>query len=178
MNYKNRHFHSIVVHSVVAFSPLAFFAFICYKTDITFLMMSNREWKFLMLFSLFFLFLLAIPSTISGVFETNKMYPKWHKTHKMKLFLSLTLIILVFFLLYLDIQNTQLNLFCLFLILVIVFFLSFYGLKITLGRQSFAKTSYVPDFFNNTNRKDILNEAEEYVIEKPKRIDFFDLGEE
>lgn len=178
MNYKNRHFHSIVVHSVVAFSLLAFFSSIFYKTDTAFLMMSTSEWKFLTIFSLFFLLLLAVPATISGIAETNKMYPKWHNTHKIKLFLSLILIILAFFLLCLDFQNVQFSIFFSFLILIVVFFLSFYGLKITLGRQSLARTSYVPDFFNKTNKKDIIDEAEKYIKEKPKRLDYFDLGEE
>ncbi|GAB4434562.1 MAG: hypothetical protein OHK0040_05560 [bacterium] len=62
--------------------------------------------------------------------------------------------------------------------IVVIFFLSFYGLKITLGRQSLAKTSYIPDFFNKEKPVDILKEAGEYIKEKPKRVDFFDFGEE
>jgi len=181
MNYKSRHFHSIIVHVTTAFALLAAISFYCWSMDITFLMMKASEWRLLTLISLFVLFLTSFPAAVSGVFETNKMYPVWHKTHKIKLTLS----VLIFVLSLIEIvailklyDGVLLGLSVYFINNIIVLMLSYYGLKITLGRQSFAKTSYTPDFFNKEKPYDILDEVRGYIKEKPKRVDFFDLGEE
>lgn len=181
MEYKNRHIHSILVHPVIAFALMASLSRYCYVNNISFLMMRNKEWYFLELFSLFLLFIISIPATLSGVFEISKMYARWHNSHKIKLILSLSLILLSCFrliILFLGDVSAFLNVSIYSLLIVIVFFLSYYGLKITLGRQSLGKTSYEPDFFKKNAPVDILKEAEVYVMEKPKRVDIFDLGEE
>ncbi len=181
MNHKNRHFHSIVVHAVVAFSIMAAFSLFCLEKGLEFLMMTEREWQLLMVLSVFVVFVTSVPATISGIFETNKMYAKWHNTHKIKLFFSI--IILLFSLFeFIAILRGQINIFVKFLLYfgnnILVFCLTHYGLKITLGSQSLSGTSYVPDFFSREKPLDILKEAELYVNEKPKRVDFFEIGEE
>ncbi len=181
MNYKNRHFHSIIVHVTIAFSVVAAFSHFCETNGISFFMMNSAEWQLLTRLSLFILFLSSLPASVSGVFETNKMYPRWHNTHKIKLFLSV--LICIFSIVEIvaianDCHGFLLKFGLYFVNNLIIFLLSFYGLKITLGRQSIAKTSYVPDFFNEENPVDILNEVKEYVKEKPKRVDFFDFGED
>lgn len=181
MNYKNRHFHSIIVHVTIAFAVVAAFSHFCASNDISFLMMNTEEWQLLTRLSLVVLFLSSLPATISGIFETNKMYPKWHKTHKIKLLLSVLICVFTLFEIV-AITNDNAGFLLKFVLYfvnnLIVFLFSFYGLKITLGRQSISKTSYVPDFFNKETPVDILNEVKKYVKEKPKRVDFFDFGEE
>lgn len=180
MREKNRHFHSIIVHSVVGFSLLALFSYFCNYFAIDFLMMGEKEWRFLNFLSLLIVFITALPATVSGVFETNKMYARWHKTHKMKLLFSLCLLADAFLCLYWESEFYGSLIYTVVLLanVLLTFLLSYYGLKITLGRQSFGKTSYVPDFFNKENPIDIVEEVREYIQEKPKRIDFFEMGEE
>lgn len=181
MNSKNRHFHSIVVHPVVAFTMVAIVSFFCKSYKIEFLNLGVTEWHLLLTISLVIVFTASFPATISGVFETNKMYAKWHSTHKMKLSLSVLLILVSFIELYAvfyELNSLLVETLLYFINCIIIFLLSCFGLKITLGRQSLEKTSYIPDFFNKEKRLDILEEAKEYIKEKPKRVDFFDFGED
>lgn len=181
MNNNNRHFHSIIVHPIVALSLVAAFSYFCMNNGIELLRMGRMEWQLLCFISLSLIFLLSVPATLSGVFETNKMYAKWHNTHKIKLFLSVLLFLLSLTEIFLFFNYDAVFLTGLLIYvanIVVIFFLSFYGLKITLGRQSLARTSYIPDFFNKDNPVDILKEAGEYIKEKPKRVDFFDFGDE
>jgi hypothetical protein len=53
------------------------------------------------------------------------------------------------------------------------FFLGAYGLKISLGRQGFGKTSYEPDLFKK-EPFDILTKVGEYSKDKPKYIDIYE----
>jgi hypothetical protein len=121
--------------------------------------------------------LVFIPSVLSGVFERGHHYAKWHSTHKLKLLLSILLAICLFcelILFYREGLQGQLSLSLGALILlantILTFLLSSNGLKITLGRQSLAKTSYQPDLFLK-QPIDILVTAGEHRKEGAKFLD-------
>ncbi|NQU64028.1 MAG: hypothetical protein HQ517_07060 [SAR324 cluster bacterium] len=177
MNRQKIHLHSMMVHSIAALAPLAALAYIFLKQRVSLFSIDQRSWAFLVVLSLILIFLITLPSVISGVFERNHIYAKWHSTHKIKLVLSGLLTCLLFVELLL-LQAGELNgpLFSTLGILVIfannivIFLLCKYGLKITLGRQSLTKTSYEPDLFKK-EPVDILVMAGKLKKEQPKYMD-------
>jgi uncharacterized membrane protein len=177
MSKQKLHLHSMLVHFVVALAPLAAIAFIFLKQQVNFLSFDERTWSFFTVFSIVIIFLTTIPSILSGIFERGHVYAKWHTTHKAKMVYSLLLIAILCIELILMIQNgVQDELFSLLGILiifgnnVIAFILGALGLKISMGRQSLAKTSYIPDLFKK-DHTDILVTAGKLRKEAPKYID-------
>ncbi len=177
MNGQKIHLHSMMVHSIAALAPLAAVAYIFLKLQVTFLSIDGKTWAFLVVFSTILIFAITLPSVLSGVFERNHIYAKWHSTHKIKLGLSALLTAIVIGELIL-LSAGELNgaLFSLLGVLVIfgnnivTFLLCKYGLKITLGRQSVGRTSYEPDLFKK-EPVDILVMAGELKKEEPKYMD-------
>ena len=177
MSKQKLHLHSMLVHFVAALAPLAAIAFIFLKQQVNFLSFDERTWSFFTVFSIVIIFLTTIPSILSGIFERGHVYAKWHTTHKAKMVYSLLLIAILCIELILMIQNgVQDELFSLLGILiifgnnVIAFILGALGLKISMGRQSLAKTSYIPDLFKK-DHTDILVTAGKLRKEAPKYID-------
>jgi len=171
------HLHSMMVHSVAALSPLAAVAFILFKQQVTISSINQDTWSFLTIFSLIMMFLITFPSILSGIFERSHVYAKWHSTHKIKMGLSvLLLIVMIIELAVLSESGLQSGLFSALGILIIFgnniisFLLCANGLKITLGRQSLEKTSYEADLFKN-DPIDILVAAGELKKEEPKYLD-------
>lgn len=190
MEYKKFHFHSMIVHSVVAFSVVSAIAHIFEAYKMYIFGVRAFDWAFIRHFTQFFIFILSIPATLSGVSEINKMYVNWHFAHKAKLIFSIILLISSGYVLYdaltcppggcekCGVSGFAFHSF--FIIIVnniCVWFLSYFGLRISLGSQSFAKTSYVPDFYNKENPVDILDIIREEISEKPKIRGIIDTGE-
>lgn len=167
----------MLIHVVVALAPIAAVAYLFCKLQLQFYTFDRSTWAGLSVFSLVMMFLVAIPSTLTGVFERGHMYAKWHSTHKLKLVLSLALVcaLLVELLLLLNagLEGALFSLLGVMIIIlnnVLTFFLCVYGLKITLGRQSLERTSYTPDLFKE-EPFDILVSAGEHRKEEPKYLD-------
>lgn len=190
MEYKKLHLHSMIVHSIVAFAFISAIAHIFELKRVIIFGITAFDWEFIRNFTQFFIFILSIPATLSGVSEINKMYVNWHFAHKAKLVFSVILLMSSGYVLYDAFMCPPMGCekcagggfaFHSFLIIFInnicVWFLSYYGLRITLGRQSFAKTSYTPDFYNKENPVDILNIVRDEINEKPKIKGIAEIGE-
>jgi hypothetical protein len=167
----------MMVHSLLALAPLAALAFILVNLRIEFFSFQIKTWDLIVKFSVVVIFLLSIPSLVSGIAERNKMYAKWHFTHKVKTILSVLLVLATFLeligLILSEISGgllTWLGLGIICINNVLCFLLSYFGLKITLGRQSLKKPSYVPDLFQEGSQ-DILEKAGQYAKEEPKFVD-------
>lgn len=190
MEHKKLHFHSMIVHSIIAFSFMSAIAHLFEVYKVIIFGINGFDWEFIRNFTQFFIFLLSIPATLSGISEINKMYVNWHFAHKAKLVFSVILIISSGYVLYdafmCPPQGCEkcagggFAFHSIFIILVnnlCVWFLSYYGIRITLGRQSFTKTSYTPDFYNKENPIDILDIVRDEINEKPKIRGIVDTGE-
>ncbi len=177
MNHRPLHIHSMMVHGVVAFAPLAALALILEVGGATIGPVGPEVWALLLRGSLLAMLVLAVPSTISGITERNHMYAGWPPSHRVKLVLSMTLVGLVageLVVLYGAVEQPDvLSWFGLAVIVgncQVVFGLSFFGLKITLGRQAFGKTSYLPDM-DWEPPIDILACVADYSADPPRLID-------
>ena len=133
--------------------------------------------RFLTVFSVVVIFLMTFPSILSGSFERGHVYAKWLRTHKIKMVLSLILLILLVIQLYLLYQGglkgelfSALGVLIIFGNNIISFLLCAYGLKISMGRQSLGKTSYEPDLFK-PEPFNILVPAGEHRKEEAKYLD-------
>lgn len=177
MNHRPLHIHSMLVHGVVAFAPLAALSLVLESAGSTVGPAGAETWALLLRGSLLGMLVLALPSTISGVTERNHMYAGWPPSHRAKLVLSMMLVLLVAGeLMALRGASGPAVLLSWFGLAVIVgncgavFGLSYFGLKITLGRQGLGGTSYVPDM-DREPPVDILASVAEYSGEPPKLID-------
>ena len=95
----------MMVHSIAALALLAAAAFVFFKLQIDILSFGEATWRFLTIFSIITIFLILFPSILSGIFERGHVYAKWHFTHKIKLVLSLVLMIILVIELVLLFQN-------------------------------------------------------------------------
>ena len=177
MSKQKIHLHSMMVHSIAALAPLAAVAYIFLKLQVSFLSIDGKSWAFLVVLSTILIFLITLPSILSGIFERNHAYAKWHSTHKIKLWLSAAFVgILIVELLLLSGGGINGPLFSPLGILIIfgnnivTFYLCKYGLKITLGRQSIGRALHEPDLFKK-EPVDILVMAGELKKEEPKYLD-------
>ena len=130
-----------------------------------------------MRWSLVAMLMIAVPSTFTGIAERNHMYATWHRSHRAKLWLSMALIALTGYecvavwsvsepLAVMSAAGAAVivgN-------LVVAFLLSFFGLRITLGRQGLGRTSYVPDM-DRSPPVDVLEVVAAWKTEDPKMID-------
>jgi hypothetical protein len=167
----------MLVHAVVAFAPLAAASFLLTTQGIEIGGIGPETWSLLLWISLIGILVIALPSTLTGVSERNHMYANWPPSHRAKLLLSLVLIVLVAGeIMALRLAGTELRLASLlgFAIVVgncvVVFGLSFYGLKISLGRQGFGPTSYKADM-DWDPPLDVLACVADYSGDAPKLID-------
>jgi hypothetical protein len=171
----------MMVHVIAALAPLCAVAFILLKKEVSFISFKPMTLEILITGSVIFMFLVAIPSIMTGIFERGHIYAKWHSTHKYKLFFSLVLMAALVAELWLLFTSgpADSELFGPLGLLIIVvnniaaFFLGFFGLKISLGSQSISGTSYKPDLFKS-EPFDILKHAGERAKEPPKFIDIYE----
>lgn len=177
MNHRPLHLHSILVHGVVAFAPLAASSLVLESTGTTLGTVGPEVWDLLLRGSLIGMLVLAVPATISGVVERNHMYAGWPASHRAKLVLSIALVILAAWEVIAVVRASEppavlsaLGLAVIFGNCAVVFGLSFFGLKITLGRQGFGRTSYLPDM-DWDPPIDILACVADYSGDPPKLID-------
>jgi hypothetical protein len=152
VNHRPLHLHSMLVHAVIALAPLAAVAMILETASVTLAGIGPAVWAFLFRGSLVGMLLIALPSIVTGITERNHMYVNWPPSHRFKLVFSIVLVLLVAYELVAVLGSDgplrpgpALGLAVIVGNCAVVFALSAYGLQITLGRQSLARTSYKPD---------------------------------
>jgi len=177
VNHRPLHLHSILVHGVVAFAPLAALSLVLESTGSILGTAGPEVWNLLLRGSLTGMLILAVPATISGVAERNHMYAGWPSSHRAKLVLSIALLVLVAGEIVAMFGASEppgvMSILGLAVVVgncAVVFGLSFFGLKITLGRQGFGGTSYLPDM-DWEPPIDILACVADYSDDPPKLID-------
>ena len=177
MDYQPVHLHSMLVHAVVAFAPLAAISFVLDSSAATVGGIDAGVWRVLLWVALVGMLLVALPATLTGISERNHMYANWPPSHRAKLVLSLVLVVLVSAEIVALWSGagvygviSWLGLAILVGNCAVAFALSCFGLRITLGRQGFGSTSYVPDM-DREPPVDILDVVAEHAHEEPKMID-------
>lgn len=176
MEHRPVHLHSMLVHAVIALAPLAAVALVLEASSATVAGVGPEVWAFLLRGSLVGILLIAIPSIVTGISERNHMYVNWPPSHRIKLALSIVLIVLVGYELIAVLGSDgplQIRTWLALAVIVgncaVVLALSAYGLRITLGRQSFARTSYQPDM-DFDPPMNILDCVAEFADDPPKLI--------
>ncbi|MCU0292208.1 MAG: hypothetical protein MUF10_09515 [Thermoanaerobaculaceae bacterium] len=171
------HLHSMIVHAVIALSVVAAVAFVAEATGATPGGIAPATWSFLLRAALIGLLAIAVPATVTGITERSRMYVNWQRSHLAKLLLSLLLLGLAAAeLAGLAGADRPVSLRSWLALLVVLgnplvcFGLSFYGLRITLGRQALARTSYTPDMHREPP-VDILESAAAHVAQRAAVID-------
>ena len=166
----------MLVHAVIALAPLAAVALVLEASSATVAGVGPEVWAFLLRGSLVGILLIAIPSIVTGISERNHMYVNWPPSHRIKLALSIVLIVLVGYELIAVLGSDgplQIRTWLALAVIVgncaVVLALSAYGLRITLGRQSFARTSYQPDM-DFDPPMNILDCVAEFADDPPKLI--------
>ena len=177
MDHQPVHLHSMLVHAVIAFAPLAAVSFVLDASAATVGGIDAEVWRLLLWLALFGILIVALPATLTGISERNHMYANWPPSHRAKLVLSFVLVAMVSAeIVWLWTGSGGRGLIsCLGLAIVagnnaVALALSYYGLRITLGRQSIGSTSYVPDM-DREPPFDILDVVAEHAHEAPKMID-------
>jgi len=167
----------MLVHAVIAFAPLAAVSFVLGRSAATVGGIDTEVWRLLLWVALVGMLMVALPATLTGISERNRMYVNWPPGHRAKLALSLALVVMVSAeIVALWPGAGGLGLFSWLGLAIVVgnnavaLALSYYGLRITLGRQSVGSTSYVPDM-DREPPIDILDVVAEYAHEEPKMID-------
>ena len=171
------HLHSMVVHAVIALALVAALAFVLEGTGAAVCSVASGTWAFLSRAALVGLLLTALPATLTGITERHHMYVNWHPSHRAKLVLSLLLLgLVVAEVAALAVANGATSLTSWLGLAVVVgnpvvcLGLSFYGLRITLGRQAIARTSYVPDGLRQPP-VDVLASAAEHVADRARVVE-------
>lgn len=168
------HLHSMLVHSVIAFAVLALGAFALEQTGTAWGRLGPELWSFLVRASLLGVLLLSVPAIVSGIADRNHTYATWHPSHRAKLVLSLLLVAmsgaeLVALLLGADASTRWIAAGAIANVLLALALAS-YGLRITLGRQALARTSYLPDL-RKVPPVDILEAVAAVTAENARLID-------
>ncbi len=179
MGKQKLHLHSMMVHIIAALAPIAALSLVLFLLEIRIGSFKTETWRFLTDLSVVIMLIIAIPSVLSGVFERGHIYVKWHTSHKQKLVISFALLLALAIEFAMLLQKGHFvsdpTVFALFVIAInniLVFLLCYYGMRITLGRQSIAKTSYIPDMKMDPPY-DILTLAGENRHEEAKYYDLF-----
>ena len=177
MDHQPVHLHSMLVHAVIAFAPLAAVSFVLDASAASVAGLDIEVWRLLLWVALAGMLVVALPATLTGISERNHMYANWPPSHRAKLVLSLVLVILVsgeIIVLWSSIGSySVISWFGLAIVVgncAVALALSYYGLRISLGRQGFGSTSYVSDM-DREPPVDILDVVAEHADEPPKMID-------
>jgi hypothetical protein len=143
------HLHSMLVHSVLAFVPVAAMAFVLGAAGVALGPFDGVVWRFLIGASLVVVLFGGVLATVTGVLERRHLYVTWHRTHALKLGLALAMVALAVLgvgaFAGLVPGGPPSVLGALAGLVPVAAALAVLGLKMTLGRMSFAATSYVPD---------------------------------
>ena len=177
------HLHSMVVHAVIAFAVVAAAAFALDAAGGTFAGVAPGTWALLWRGSLALVLLCALPAALTGVTERNHMYANWHGSHRAKLALSAALVALAAWELAAALSarghapavRSALGIAVVAGNPLACLALSFYGLRISLGRQAVARTSYVPDMMKDPP-VDVLASAAAHVAERARVIEVMEEG--
>ena len=176
------HLHSMVVHAVIAFAAVAAAAFALDAAGASFAGVAPGTWPLLWRVSLLLVLLCALPATVTGITERNHMYARWHGSHRAKLILSLSLLTLAACELAAASApggaprvGSALGAAVVAGNPLVCLALSFHGLRISLGRQAVARTSYVPDMMK-TPPVDVLVSAAAHVAERARVIEVMEEG--
>ena len=177
MDHQPVHLHSMLVHAVIAFAPLAAVSFVLDASAASIGEIDAGVWRLLLWVALVGMLIVALPATLTGISERNHMYANWPPSHRAKLALSLVLVVLVSAEIVALWSGTGAGDVVSWLGLAIIggncavaLALSYYGLRITLGRQGVGSTSYVSDM-DREPPLDILDVVAEHAHEAPKMID-------
>lgn len=141
----------MIVHAVVALVPVASAAWLLTAADVTLGRFGPALWNHLTTLSLALVLLASVPAAVTGVGERNAMYARWHRTHRLKLVLSLALTVAVGVELALLSGGSAPLLGALIVGVnnALTLWLSALGLRISLGRQGPGRASYVPDMYRD-----------------------------
>ena len=171
------HLHSMVVHSVVALVMTAAAAFVLQALGISIGRLGSELWAVLLPGSLLGALAFTVPSILTGIADRDHMYANWHPNHRAKLLLSLVLGALLVGELATLFFGTQPVRLASWLAVAVVLGnaaatlgLASLGLRMTLGRQSLARTSYVPDMYRQPPTN-ILEAVAAGMAEDAKLID-------
>lgn len=171
------HLHSMIVHAVIALAIVAAAAFALEVAQRPLGPVGVAAWAWLWRAALVALLLVALPATLTGVTERAHMYVNWHPSHRAKLILSLLLVALVVAELAAVARGagaatvaSGLGLAVVVANPLVCVALSYWGLRITLGRQSLAPVSYVPDMVKNPP-EDVLAAAAQHVADRARVIE-------
>jgi hypothetical protein len=167
----------MIVHAVIAMAAVAAVAFVGEATGASVGRIGPEAWSFLLRAALVGMLVTALPATVTGITERGHMYVNWHGSHRAKLALSLVLIAVVAAeLAALAASHGPIKLSSWLALAVLAgnplvcLGLSYYGLRITLGRQSLSRTSYTPDMAC-TPPVDILADTALDAAQQPAVID-------
>lgn len=176
MEHRPLHLHSMFVHAVIALAPLAAATMVLEASSVTLFEIGPTVWAFLFRGSLVGMLLIALPSILTGISERNHMCVNWPRSHRVKLALSVVLVVLVVIELvrvFGSDQPVHLGSWLAAAVIggncVVVLALSAFGLRISLGRQSFARTSYQADM-DFDPPMNILECVAEFADDPPKLI--------
>ena len=165
------HLHSMLVHSVLAFVPLAAITFVLAASDAAVGPFDPGVWRFVVRASLLVVLAVGALATLTGVLERRHLYATWHRTHTLKLWLAVALVALAAWIFVGPIPgNPALAAAALGGLVAVAAALTVLGLKMTLGRQSFAATSYRPDLAQQPP-VDVLAAVAARLAEPPDLID-------
>jgi hypothetical protein len=167
----------MLVHAVIAFTPVAALGFVLDVSAATVAGVEPGAWRLLLWVALVGMLLVALPATLTGISERNHMYANWPPSHRAKLALSLVLIVLVsgeiVALAFGGGERSVVSWLGLAIVVgncAVALALSYFGLRITLGRQGLGSTSYVADM-DAEPPVDILDVVAEHAHEPAKMID-------
>lgn len=177
VDHKPVHLHSMLVHAVIAFAPLAAISYLLDASSATVGGIDSGVWRLLLWLALIGMLALSLPAVLTGISERNHMYANWPPSHRAKLILSVVLVVIVAvelialrsgkgaggFLSWLGLAIVVGN-------SVVALALSYYGLRITLGRQGLGSTSYTPDM-DREPPVDVLDVVAEHAHEPARMID-------
>lgn len=167
----------MLVHAVIAFAPLGAVSLVLDASAVAIGSLQPATWRSLLWGALVGMLVVSIPATVTGVIERKHLYANWPPSHRVKLALSLALMVLVAWEVIAlastkgaVVLTSSLGLAVLLGNNLLALALSYFGLRITLGRQAFASTSYVADM-DREPPVDILEAVAEHKHESAKLID-------
>jgi hypothetical protein len=169
----------MLVHSVLAFVPVAAVAFALAAGDVALGPFGPAVWRWLASTGLVAVLVVGLFATVTGVLERRHLYVTWHRTHTLKLWLALALVALAAAAAgamtgSID-GGAAAVAWALAGLVAAGAALAVLGLKMTLGRMSFASTSYVPDL-EQQPPVDVLAAAAARLAEAADLIDPMEEG--
>ena len=173
MGHSRLHLHSMIVHSVIALTLFGAGSLVLAGLGASFGRFGPELWPVLTRAALAGVLLLTAPAIATGIADRNHAYATWHPSHRAKLVLSLVLVVLVAAALALLLTSAPGFAWAAIAVaasVAVVLALAAYGLRITLGRQALARTSYLPDMHQQPP-VDVLDAVAAAAAEEPRLLD-------